>query len=33
VIYLMDPNGAFIANYSLDVSPDMMAQDLLKRLR
>jgi len=33
VVYLMDPGGVFIANYSLDVSPDMMAQDLLKRLR
>lgn len=32
VIYLMDPNGKFIANYSLDTSPDMLAADLLKRL-
>ena len=33
VVYLMGPNGAFIANYSLDTSSDAMAQDLLKRLR
>ena len=33
IVYLMDGNGAFIANYSLDTSPDAMAQDLLKRLR
>ena len=33
VVYLMDGSGAFIANYSLDNSPDAMAQDLLKRLR
>ena len=33
VVYLMDASGAFIANYSLDSSPDAMAQDLLKRLR
>jgi protein SCO1 len=32
VVYLMDPNGKFIANYSLDTSPDMLAADLLKRL-
>jgi protein SCO1/2 len=33
VVYLMDPGGAFIANYSLETSPEEMAQDLLKRLR
>jgi cytochrome oxidase Cu insertion factor (SCO1/SenC/PrrC family) len=33
VVYLMDPNGAFVANYSLDNSPDMLAGDLEKRLR
>jgi cytochrome oxidase Cu insertion factor (SCO1/SenC/PrrC family) len=33
VIYLMDPNGQFIANYSLDTSPDVLAADLTKRLR
>jgi cytochrome oxidase Cu insertion factor (SCO1/SenC/PrrC family) len=33
VIYLMDPNGQFVSNYSLDTSPDMMAADLTKRLR
>ena len=32
VVYLMDPNGKFIANYSLDTSPDTLAADLLKRL-
>jgi protein SCO1 len=32
VVYLMDPNGKFIANYSLDTSPDMLAADLLKRM-
>ncbi|HEX3486715.1 MAG TPA: SCO family protein [Micropepsaceae bacterium] len=32
VVYLMDPNGKFIANYSLDTSPDMLAADLAKRL-
>jgi protein SCO1/2 len=32
VVYLMDPNGKFIANYSLDTSPDRLAADLLKRL-
>ena len=32
VVYLMDESGAFIANYSLDRSPDAIAQDLLKRL-
>jgi protein SCO1/2 len=33
VVYLMDPNGQFVANYSLETSPDAMAADLLKRLR
>lgn len=33
VVYLMDGSGRFIANYALDNSPDMMAQDILKRLR
>jgi len=33
VIYLMDPSGKFISNYSLDTSPDTMAADLAKRLR
>jgi protein SCO1/2 len=32
VVYLMDPNGQFLANYSLDTSPDMLADDLTKRL-
>jgi protein SCO1 len=31
VVYLMDPNGAFTANYSLETSPDAMAADLLKK--
>jgi protein SCO1 len=33
VIYLMDPSGKFIANYSLETSPEMLAADLMKRLR
>ncbi|HXJ02177.1 MAG TPA: SCO family protein [Micropepsaceae bacterium] len=33
VVYLMDPAGKFVANYSLDSSPDMMAADLAKHLR
>ena len=33
VVYLMDPAGKFIANYSLETSPDKMAADLTKRLR
>jgi protein SCO1/2 len=33
VVYLMDPNGAFVANYSLETAPEAMAADLLKRLR
>jgi protein SCO1/2 len=32
VVYLMDPSGKFIANYSLDTSPDTLAADLAKRL-
>jgi len=33
VVYLMDPNDMFVANYSLDTSPDMLATDLMKRIR
>ena len=33
VIYLMDPSGKFVANYSLETSPEMLAADLTKRLR
>ena len=33
VVYLMDPNGAFVANYSLETSPEALAADLMKRLR
>ena len=33
VVYLMDPNGMFVANYSLDTGPDMLAADLIRRLR
>jgi len=33
VIYLMDPNGVFVANYSLETSPEALAADLMKRLR
>jgi len=33
VVYLMDPNGMFVTNYSLDTSPDMLADDLMKRIR
>jgi cytochrome oxidase Cu insertion factor (SCO1/SenC/PrrC family) len=33
VVYLMDPNGMFVANYSLETSPDMLAADLIKRMR
>jgi protein SCO1/2 len=32
VVYLMDPTGMFIANYSLETSPDTLAADLVKRL-
>lgn len=31
VIYLMDPSGTFIANYSLSASPDKLAADLAKQ--
>jgi protein SCO1/2 len=30
VVYLMDKSGAFLANYSLDASPDKLAGDLTK---
>jgi protein SCO1/2 len=33
VVYLMDPGGAFLANYSLETSPEAMAADLAKTLR
>ena len=33
VVYLMDSNGAFVANYSLETSPENLAADLIKRLR
>jgi protein SCO1/2 len=32
VIYLMSPDGRFIVNYSLETSPDALAQDLGTRL-
>jgi protein SCO1/2 len=32
VVYLMDPNGAFVANYSLETSPEAMAAGLAKEL-
>ena len=32
VIYLMSPSGQFLANYTLETSPDAMAADLKKRL-
>jgi protein SCO1/2 len=32
VIYLMSPSGQFLANYSLETSPEAMAADLKKRL-
>lgn len=31
VVYLMSPEGKFVANYSLDTSPDMMAADLRRK--
>ena len=31
VVYLMDKSGAFLANYSLDSSPDKLAADLTKQ--
>ena len=32
VIYLMDKNGAFVANYTLETSPDAMAKDIKQKL-
>jgi protein SCO1/2 len=32
IIYLMDPDGAFVTNYSLDTAPDALAADLEKRI-
>ena len=32
IIYLMDPNGKFVAHYDLESSPDKMAADLMKRI-
>jgi protein SCO1 len=31
VVYLMKPDGSYLANYSLSNSPDMMAADLTRR--
>jgi protein SCO1/2 len=31
IVYLMDPKGAFVANYSLATTPEDMAADLTKR--
>ena len=31
VVYLMDKSGTFLANYSLDASPDKLAADLTKQ--
>jgi protein SCO1/2 len=31
VVYLMDRSGAFLANYSLDASPDELAAQLTKQ--
>lgn len=31
VVYLMNPDGKFAGNYSLDTSPEMMAADLMKK--
>ncbi len=31
VVYLMDKSGVFLANYSLDASPDKLAADLTKQ--
>jgi protein SCO1/2 len=31
VVYLMDKKGGFLANYSLDASPERMAADLAKK--
>ena len=32
VIYLMDRNGAFAANYTLETSPDSMAKDIQQKI-
>jgi protein SCO1/2 len=32
VVYLMSPSGQFVANYTLETSPDAMAADLKKHL-
>ncbi len=32
IVYLMSPTGQFLANYTLETSPDAMAADLQKRL-
>ncbi len=31
VVYLMDRSGVFLANYSLDASPDELAANLTKQ--
>jgi protein SCO1/2 len=31
VVYLMSPDGRFLANYSLDTSPEMLAADLSRK--
>jgi protein SCO1/2 len=31
IVYLMDPKGAFLANYSLETMPEAMAADLKKK--
>src|SRR5262245_6257626 len=33
VVYLMDRDGAFLANYSLDIAPDDLAADLSRKTR
>jgi protein SCO1 len=33
VVYLMDPGGTFLANYSLETTPERLAGDLANRLR
>ncbi len=32
VIYLMDKNGAFVANYTLETKPDDMAKDIVQKM-
>jgi protein SCO1/2 len=32
VVYLMNPSGEFIANYSLDASPNKLAADLIEQM-